>query len=168
MSNGSSCAVLAPQVGQLGAAGVVRVLDERAGLLDAAGAQVDGLHDLDVGLPRPVDELVQPERVGLDRVPGAVERGAGARSTGPTPSSHAVAGDEVAAGVADHRGAELLGQVEDVLAEAVLVGRRVARLVDAGVDAPAHVLDEGPEDPAGDGPDGEVAVERDGVRPGCS
>ena len=71
----------------------------------------------------------------------------------------AVAGDEVAARVAHHRDAQLAGQREHVAAEAVLVGGRVAGLVDAGVDAAAHVLDERAEGAAGDRRDGEGRVE---------
>ena len=66
---------------------------------------------------------------------------------GADPVLPAVVGDEVAPGVAHDRDPELADEVGDVGAEAQLVGRRVTRLVDAGVDAPAHVLDEGPEDP---------------------
>src|SRR6476620_12501177 len=59
-------------------------------------------------------------------VPGPVKPArsvfAGANSVFPV-----VARDEVAAGIADHCGAELLYELEDVLAEAVFVGLRVAR-----------------------------------------
>src|SRR5699024_7581448 len=57
----------------------------------------------------------------------------------------AVAGDEVAAGVAHGAHAQLAGELEDVLAEALLIGLGVLGLVDAGVHAPAQVLDEGAE-----------------------
>src|SRR5690606_40670565 len=54
--------------------------------------------------------------------------------------------DEVAAGVADGRRPELAHQIDHIQAEAVLVRGRVARLVDAVVDASAEVLDERAED----------------------
>ena len=59
---------------------------------------------------------------------------------------------------------ELADQVEHVAAEAVLVGGGVAGLVDAGVDAAAHVLDERAEQAAVDRPDGEGRVEADRSR----
>ena len=77
-------------------------------------------------------------------------RGVRAARAGPDAVLPAVAGDEVAAGVAHDGHAQLARQLEDVAAEAVLVGRRVAGLVDARVDAPAHVLDERAEEAAVD------------------
>ena len=71
----------------------------------------------------------------------------------------AVARDEVAAGVAHDRRAELADQLEHVGAEAVLVGGGVRRLVDAGVDAAAHVLDERAEQPPVERPDAEGGVD---------
>ena len=49
--------------------------------------------------------------------------------------------------------AELADEVGDVGAEAQVVGRRVVRLVDAGVDAAAHVLDERTKQPRWNGCD---------------
>ena len=54
----------------------------------------------------------------------------------------AVAGHEVAARVADRGDAQLADQREHVLAEPVRIGGGMPRLVDAGVDAASHVLDE--------------------------
>ena len=71
----------------------------------------------------------------------------------------AEAGDEVAAGVADGRDAELLDELDDVAAEALGVGRRVPGLVEPVVDAPAEVLDERAEESRVDGADGEVGVD---------
>ena len=70
-----------------------------------------------------------------------------------------VAGDEVAARVAHQGGAELPHELDDVAAEARLVGGRVVRLVDPGVDATPHVLDEGAEQPPVDRRQGEARVE---------
>ena len=58
-----------------------------------------------------------------------------------------VGGDEVAARVAHDGHAELARQLEHVAAEAVLVGGRMAGLVDPAVDGAAHVLDERAEQP---------------------
>ena len=91
-------------------------------------------------------ELPRPHLVGLDLLPGGVEP--------HRPLPHwadavlpAVARDEVATRVARNRGTHLPDQVGDVPAEAGPVVRRMPRLEDAGVDAPAHVLDECAEDP---------------------
>lgn len=53
-----------------------------------------------------------------------------------------VAGDEVAAGVADGGGAQFLDQVDYVLPEPLFVGGGVPWLVDAGVYAASQMLDE--------------------------
>jgi len=103
---------------------------------------------------------MQAEGVRLQGVPGAVEP-AGAVFPGTDAVLPVVAGDEVAAGVADDGGTELLDELEHILAEAVLVGLGVTGLVDPGVDAAAHVLNERAEEAAGYFPDGEVAVEGD-------
>ena len=58
-----------------------------------------------------------------------------------------VAGDEVAARVADDRRPELANELEHVAAEALLGRRRMLRLEEPAIDAPAEVLDEGPEEP---------------------
>ena len=76
----------------------------------------------------------QTELVGLRRVPGEVQP-ARSRSARPDPVLPAVAGDEVAAGIAHDRDAQLADEVKDVLAEPVGVGAWVAGLIDAGVDA---------------------------------
>ena len=54
----------------------------------------------------------------------------------------AVTRDEVAAGIADRRDAEFPDELDDVAAEAVLVGGGMTGLVDAVVDAPPQMLDE--------------------------
>jgi len=50
-----------------------------------------------------------------------------------------ICGDKVAAGVANNGDPEFLERFNDILAEAVFVGQRVAWVVDAAVDAPAYV-----------------------------
>ena len=66
----------------------------------------------------------------------------GRRSDRPDPVLPVVAGDEVAARVAQHRDPELADQVGDVGAETAVVGARMAGFEDALVHAAAHVLDE--------------------------
>ncbi|MDI2022050.1 hypothetical protein PJL18_02579 [Paenarthrobacter nicotinovorans] len=153
-------AVLRPEVRPVRASAVVGVLHNGAGFLDSLGAKVDGFHDFGAGLPGPVHEFVQSKGVGLHGVPGAIQA-AGPVFPWTDPVFPVVAGDEVAAGVSDNGGAEFLDELEDVLAEAVLVSLRVPGFVNPGVDAAAHVLHEGAEEPAGYLPDGEVAIEGD-------
>ena len=138
----------------------VGVLQHVDGLEHAAGAQVDRVHQLAADLLDPARELVQPDLVGLGRVPRQVQPG------GPlVPRAHGVlpaeAGDEVATRVADGGDTELADQLDHVGPEALGVGGRVSGLVDPVVDAAAQVLDERAEDAAGDGADGEVRVERE-------
>src|SRR5690606_16049315 len=94
------------QVGVLRATGVVGVLQDVAGLLDAAGAEVDRHHRLGARRLRPAGELAETELVGLDRAPGPVEP-ARPLLLRADPVLPVVAGDEVAAGVAHDGGAEL-------------------------------------------------------------
>jgi hypothetical protein len=140
---------------------VVAVLEQVDRLAHATGAEVDGHHRLELGASRPLHELVDPDLVGLGCPPGQVEaaRALLRRADAVLP---AVVGDEVAAGVADDAGAELADQVEHVAAEPRVVGGRVSGLVDAGVDAATHVLDEGPEQAAIDTPYSEGGIERQG------
>jgi len=130
---------------QRGPAGMVAVLQDVHGLLDAAGAEVERVHRFHTGSVGPRGELVQPEPVGLHAVPGGIEP---YRPVVPDTVLPAVAGHEVPAGVADDGRAKLPDQVEDVPAVAALVRGRVARLVDPGVHGTAHVFDERPEQPA--------------------
>ena len=152
-------AVPAAQVRPGGAAGMVAVFEEVAGGVAGAGAEIDGEHRLDVRGPAPVDELVRPERVGLGREPGEVEprRPFGDRADAVLP---VVAGDEVAARVADDGGAELPDEIEHVAPEPALVRGRVAGLVDALVDAAPEMLDEGAEQARVGLADGPIAVEQ--------
>jgi hypothetical protein len=146
-------AVRGPLVGDRGTGREVRVLEQVERLELAPGAEVDRDHRLAAGLRVPVGELVHADLVRLGGVPGevATHRPLLLRADAVLP---AVAGDEVAARVADRRHAELADQLEHVLPEPLLVGRRVAGLVDAVVDAPPEVLHEGSEDPSIDRADG--------------
>lgn len=152
-------AIPGPEVGPVAAAGVVGVFHDLAGSIHSLGPQVDGLHDFGAGLPGPVHELVEAECVGLHGVPGSVQAARpvlpGADAVFPV-----ITGDEVAAWVADHGGTEFLDELEDILAEALLICLRVAGFVDAGVDTAAHVFHERTEKPAGYLAYGEVAIER--------
>jgi hypothetical protein len=150
--------VLAAQVRGGGAVRQVAVLDQFGGLGDAAGAQVDRHHRLDLGQLGPAHELVEPEGVALQRPPGQVQAPR-AVTDRADPVLPAVVGDEVAARVAHQRDTELADQLEHVGAQPVGVRRRVAGLEDAGVDAATHVFDERAEEPPVDRTDGEGGVE---------
>jgi len=145
-------------VGQFGSRAGVGVLQDVQCVEDSPGSEVDGVHELAVDLAQPGGELVEPDLVRLGGVPREVE----ASRTGlsrPDPVLPAITGDEVAPGVADGRDAELPDELDDVPPESVGVGLRMARFVDAVVDAPAEVFHEGSEEPAVDGPDDEVRVD---------
>jgi hypothetical protein len=102
MASGSHSAVLDPQVRQLSAAGHIGVLENVERLLDAAGAEVECVHELAAGFLEPAGELFDPHLVGLRRVPSQVEAGWPVLS-GTDRVLPAEAGDEVAAWVADRR-----------------------------------------------------------------
>ena len=153
-------AMLAAQVGQGRAGRVVAVFDHVAGGIGAACAEVDRQHGLCLGGATPVDELVGAELVGLGRHPGEVEpaRPLGRRTDAVLP---VVARHEVAAGIARDRGRKLAHQRQHVLAEALGVGRGMAGLEDAAIDAAAEMLDEGAEQPRVGAADREIAVKAD-------
>ena len=135
-------AVRAPQVAPLRAAVDVAVLD--VGHAPSRRVPVPKLMPSSGSVPTsraPVDELVGAELVRLERVPRALEhrRPLRLRADAVEP---VVAGDEVAARIAHDRHAELLDLARDVGAEALRVGQRRSRLVDAGVDGAAQVLEE--------------------------
>src|SRR5690606_24929010 len=117
-------------------------------------------HRFDAEAFAPVEELVGADGVGLAGPPRQVDAG-GPRADGADAVLPAVARDDAAAGVAHDGGPELADEVGDVGPAAVLVGGGVGGLEDAGVDAPAHVLDERPEDPWVDGPDREGRIKAD-------
>src|SRR6202035_3008083 len=105
-------------------------------------------------------ELVQADLVRLERVPGEVAAH-GARLSRADRVLPPEARDEVAARVADGRAAEFPDELDDVHPETVLVRGRVPRLVQAGVDAPAKVLNERAEGAPPDGRDDGALVELD-------
>ena len=105
-----------------------------------AGAHVDAQHGRGVDLAAELDELVGAKLVGFDRLPGQF---AAARALlfGADAVEPVVAAEEVAAGVADDRVRLVAQGVEHVVAEALLIGQRRLGIIDALVDAAAHVLD---------------------------
>ena len=153
-------AVLHPQVRPVGTAGMVAVLHQPRRGLGVPGAQVHCQHRRRSGPPGPGAEFVRAHRVRLDGAPGQVQpdRPFLHRADAVLP---AITGYEVPARIADDRHAELPCQIGDVLPEPVLIRRRMLRLVDAGVDAAAEMLDERPVHPGVDRADPERWVNGD-------
>ena len=134
-------AVGAAEVGQRGAARMVAILEQAPRLVHAARAEVDRHHRRRPGLGAPVHEIIRADLVRLGRVPREVEaaRTLFARANAVLP---VVGGNEIPSGVAHDGDGHLAGQLDDVRAPAVRVRGGMPRLVDAGVDAAAEMLDE--------------------------
>src|SRR5690606_31653981 len=117
-----------------------------ARVIEAARAKVDGEHRLGVDGVAPVDELMHTDRIAVGRVPGEGEarRTLFARSGAVFPS---VGRNEIAAGIADIGNLEIAHELGDVPPHAVLVGGRMVRLVDAGIDRPSQMFEEGAVEP---------------------
>src|SRR5271165_2682653 len=137
---------------------MVAVLDEIGGVLRPARAEVDDEHRLDAGKAAPVDELVRAERVGFGRRPG-VAQPFRPLLDGTDAVFPIVGRDEVPAGVAYDRDAELPDEVEHVATKPLLICGRVAGLEHAPIDGAAQMFDEGAEQAPIDAADGEVSIE---------
>ena len=103
----------------------------------------------------PAGELIQTDLVGFGRVPGKVESGGplGLRSDPVLPP---VAGDKIAAGVANGRDAELAYELDHVCPESMTVGCGVGRFIDPVVHTAPEVFDERSEEAAVDGSEREA------------
>ena len=157
-------AVGTPQIGVVAARGMVAILDEVACGIAAARAEIDGEHGLDLRGAAPIHELIGAERVGLGREPGEVQPGRTLIGRAH-PVLPIVAGNEIAAGIAHDGRPELLDERQHVAPETLLVGGRMAGLVDAAVDATTKMLDEGAEQARVGLTDGEVAIEKNAGLP---
>src|SRR5205809_1696937 len=140
-------AVLAPQVAPARALLHVAVLNQSRSHFRAARAEIHPQERLATCLPAPGDEFVGAKLVGFERVPGAVEdtRPVLIRSHSVKP---VIAGNEIAARVADDGYAQLPDFVYHVVAESVGVPELGSRLVDPGVDRPSEMLQKRAEKPA--------------------
>jgi hypothetical protein len=127
------------QVAQRCAAGKIAVFDKVARRIRPARSEIYDQHRLDLSRATPVDELVGAKTIGLDAAPCEVEayRPAGER---PDTIFPIVAGDEIAAGIAHNRGAELAHERDDVTAETARIRARVPGLEDPAIDAAAEML----------------------------
>ena len=139
-------AVPAAKVCIVGIGVQVAVLQEVQRIGGASRAEVHCHHDAGIGLLCPLGELVDADEIRLVGSPGQVQPCLSLchRSYGILPVE---VGDKVAARVPDDRNVELAHKVDDVPAEAQLIGGRMLRLVDAVVHRSTQVLDEGAVDP---------------------
>jgi hypothetical protein len=112
-----------------------------------------------------LDELVGSKAVRLLRAPRQLDppRSLFARPDAVQP---VVVADEVAAPSPEHADAERPQEVEDVAAEASLVGQERAFLVDAAVGTATEMLDEAAEDVRAQRTEGAAAIDRDPVHRG--
>src|SRR5262245_60273913 len=133
--------VLASKIAPLRAGGHVAVFDERGCFFRRARAEVEAEQRLRADGAAPRQKLVRPELIGLDRVPCTFEH-RGARRRRADAGGPVVAGDEVAARVADDRHLERADFLEDVAAEAVLIGELRSGLEDPAVDGASEMLEE--------------------------
>src|SRR5437879_4088560 len=118
---------------------MVAILEEIAGRVGAAGAEVDGEHRLDPGEPAPVEEFVGAEMVGLGRQPGEIEP-ARPRLDRTDAVLPVVAGNEIAARIAHDGRRQLAHEGQYVAAKTLRVGLRMARLENAAIDAASEML----------------------------
>ena len=152
-------AVLAAQVGPVGARRRVAVVDEVAGGLDGASAHVDAEHGRSVDGLAEAHELVGAELVGLQRLPGELTA-ARALLLGADAVEPVVAAEEVAAWIADGRVLLRAQGVEHVGAQPLLIGVGGLGFVDTFVDAAPHVLGKAAKEQRRDWGDRAVGVEK--------
>ena len=115
-------AVFAALVSPVGVRAAVAVFQQLDGILRRAGAEIDGQHWLNAGTLTPAQELVRADLVRLDRAPGHVgpDRAAVFRVDTVFP---VIAGDEVAARIADLRDMQGSDECFHVGTEAKAVAR---------------------------------------------
>src|SRR5689334_20627481 len=131
----------AAQLRPCGVPRVIAVLEKIARRVRSARAKIDREHGLRASPAAPVDEFVGAESIRFRREPGETEaaRALGERADAVFP---VVAGHEVAAGIADDRGAQLVHELQHVFAKAMAIGTRMSRFVETSIDAAAEMLDE--------------------------
>src|SRR6185437_1525451 len=133
--------VLFAEIGPGGVRGRVAVFYPIGGFLHRAGAHVDGDVGLGVDLAAVFDEIVRAELVRLHFLPGGVPA-TRALLLGADAVLPVIAGGEISAGPAQHGDVQIAYGLQHVLAEAVLVRKGRAGIVDAAVNATTEMLDE--------------------------
>lgn len=128
----------------MGVARSVAVLDPGECLIKSAGTEIEAEVGLDAAFlslaqhVEPLHELVGAELVALNTEPSQLGP-LGSILTRPDAILPVVRRHKVASRIPDHGDVELTQGGEDVLPETVLVGERTPGLINASVDATAHV-----------------------------
>ena len=138
---GGFAAVFAALVRPVGVHVAVAVFQQFHGVLRGAGAEVHGHHRLRADALAPLQEFIRADLIRLNGAPSHV-RADGTLVLRTDAVAPVVAGQEVAARIADLRDMQRTDELFHVAAEAEGVGSRVARLIDAGIDSAAEMLDE--------------------------
>ena len=151
-------AMAAAQIAERRTAGEVDVFEEVAGVVQTTGAEIDGEHHLDAGHLRPVGEFIDADLVGFLGAPGEIKTD-GTLVARPNTVFPAIGRNEVSARITDVRDLQVLHEFQNVLAKAVFIRLRMARLVDAAVYGAPHMFDEGGIKTIVDTPNPEVPVD---------
>jgi hypothetical protein len=126
--------------------------------LDGAGTHVDSQHWFAVDRLAEVHKFVGAKLVGLNRLPGQITA-ARALLLGANAVKPIIAAEEVAARVA-HDGVLLFAQRgQHISAQAVFVGQRGGGVIDAFIDAAAHLLGKAAKEQGRDFRNGAVGVQ---------
>ncbi|MNE39708.1 hypothetical protein D3C80_1336740 [compost metagenome] len=122
---------------------MVAVLHQIPGCVDAACAQVYRHHYFGADQLRPFGEFIGANLIGFRNPPGQFKRALtfflGSDTVFPV-----IAGDEVAARIADNRNVQRTDSLQGVSAEAVLIGSRMSGFINTAVHSPAKMFNEGP------------------------
>ena len=131
--------VRTPQLAPPGSSRDIAVLDECGRVLYGPGAEVEPEKWLGGHQPRPCDEFVSAELIGLQRIPGAIENGRPV-FLGTDAIQPVITGYEISAGVANDGHSKVADLLHDIGAESVAVGEFRPRIVDALVNGASQVL----------------------------
>jgi len=153
-------AVLLAQVAPIAAQRPVDIFDEIARLIQTARAQVDRQHHLGADGIAPVAEFMHADGVAVRRVPGKVQPGwpLVARTDAILP---VIGRNKVAAGIAHIGDVQVAHQLRHIAPHPVLVGGRVIRLVNAGINRPAQMFQKSRIDAGVYSGNGEIPVGSD-------
>ena len=138
-------AVLDAQVAPVAAARMVHILQEIAGIVDAARTKVHRQHHFRADAVAPVGEFMNANGIAFRSVPREIQPGR-ALFTRPDAVFPIVGRNKVATRVADNGHIEVLDQLGHIPTHAVLIGRRVIGLINALIDRPPQMLQKSPID----------------------
>ena len=132
------------KVAIFGAAGMVAIFQQIAGICHTSGTQIHCHHDLCIHLLRPMVEFLQSEGIRLQRSPRQIQSGRTLIHRAYTVLPEKV-GYEVTTGITDQGNLQFSDQLYHVLSVTVFVRRGMSRLVDTAVHRPAQMLNKGTE-----------------------